>query len=62
MEIDVTTAVVAYYVFNAAVAALPSLDEVQNLWAKAGIKFVNAIAGNFKEFLKSKGAIKNAGQ
>ena len=62
MEVDITTAVVAYYIFNAAVAALPSLDEVETMWARIAIRFVNAIAGNFKEFLKSKGAIKNASQ
>lgn len=59
MEIDVTTAVVAYYILNAAVASLPALDEVSNLWGRAAIKFANALAGNFKEFLKSKGVVKN---
>ena len=62
MEVDITTAVVAYYILNATVAALPSLDEVSDLRARFAIKLANGLAGNFREFLKSKGAIKDASQ
>ena len=57
MEVDITTAIVAYYILNGVVAALPGLDEVSNMWGRMAIKFANAMAGNFKEFLKSKKAI-----
>lgn len=39
--------VVAYYIYNAFVQALPFVEDVKNPWAKFAIRFAHGLAGNF---------------
>jgi hypothetical protein len=43
-----------YYMLNALTESLPEPKEMQSLWGKFLVKFLNALAGNFRKGLTEK--------
>ena len=44
----------AYYVLNALVESLPDPKEIQPMWGKILVKFLNSLAGNFRKGITEK--------
>jgi len=43
-----------YYVLNALVESLPEPKEIGSMWGKVLVKFLNALAGNFRKGITEK--------
>lgn len=51
---EVLIVVGVYYLLNALTESLPEPKEMQSLWGKFLVKFLNALAGNFRKGLTEK--------
>ena len=51
---EVLIVVGVYYLLNALTESLPSPKEMESLWGKFLVKFLNALAGNFRKGLTDK--------
>ncbi len=54
METETLVVVGLYYGLNALVEALPEPKEIEPMWGKVLVKFLNALAGNFRKGLTEK--------
>lgn len=54
LSTEVMVVVGAYYMLNALVESLPEPKEMESLWGKFLVKFLNALAGNFRKGLTEK--------
>jgi len=43
-----------YYVLNALVESLPEPKEIESMWGKVLVKFLNSLAGNFRKGITEK--------
>ena len=51
---EVLIVVALYYGLNALVESLPEPKEIEPMWGKVLVKFLNAFAGNFRKGLTEK--------
>lgn len=51
---EVLIVVGLYYMLNALTESLPEPKEIESLWGKFLVKFLNALAGNFRKGLTEK--------
>jgi hypothetical protein len=54
LSTEVMVVVGGYYLLNALVESLPEPKEMESLWGKFLVKFLNALAGNFRKGLTEK--------
>ena len=54
METETLVVIGLYYGLNALVESLPDPKEIQPMWGKILVKFLNALAGNFRKGLTEK--------
>lgn len=54
LSTEVMVVVGAYYGLNALTESLPEPKEIESLWGKFLVKFLNALAGNFRKGLTEK--------
>ena len=54
LSTEVIVVVGGYYLLNALVESLPDPKEIESLWGKFLVKFLNALAGNFRKGLTEK--------
>ena len=65
LSTEVLVVVGGYYLLNALVESLPDPKEIDGVWGKFLVKFLNALAGNFRKgltekFPQLKGKVTNA--
>lgn len=54
METETLVVIGLYYGLNALVESLPEPKEIEPMWGKVLVKFLNALAGNFRKGLTEK--------
>jgi len=54
LSTEVMVVVGSYYLLNALVESLPDPKKMESLWGKFLVKFLNALAGNFRKGLTEK--------
>lgn len=54
LSTEVLVVVGLYYLLNALTESLPEPKEIESIWGKFLVKFLNALAGNFRKGLTEK--------
>ncbi|KKN21154.1 hypothetical protein LCGC14_0928340 [marine sediment metagenome] len=54
METETMVVIGLYYGLNALVESLPEPKEIEPMWGKVLVKFLNALAGNFRKGITEK--------